>query len=92
MKKLILAITLLAFASPVSAQKPDTLVINYYENAPFAYAEANVYKGIEADILREFTNWLQFKKNMNVVVQYKGYQDFSKFYNAIKNGGAKTLG
>jgi putative glutamine transport system substrate-binding protein len=92
MKNFILALSLFCFAGQISAQKPDTLVINYYENAPFAYAEANVYKGIEADILREFTNWLQFKKNMTVVVQYKGYQDFSKFYNAIKNGGAKDVG
>jgi len=92
MKNLVFAIALICMAGVMKAQKPDTLVINYYENAPFAYSESNVYKGIEADILREFTNWLQFKKNLNVVVVYKGYQDFSKFYNVIKMGGAKDIG
>jgi putative glutamine transport system substrate-binding protein len=84
----------MAFVGSMSAQSPqvDTLNVNYYENFPYAYTENGALKGIEVDIIKKYVEWLKLEKNINTVVNYKPYKEFSEFYNAIKKGGAKSIG
>ena len=78
----------------LSAQpsQTDTLNVNYYENFPYAYMENGVLKGIEVDIIKKYVEWLKLQKDIVTVVNYKGYKEFSAFYNAVKKGGPRNIG
>jgi ABC-type amino acid transport substrate-binding protein len=92
MKKLsFITILFLAFTN-IKSQGVDSLVINYYEDFPYAYTVNGKLTGIEIDIVDEYVNWLKQKKNLNVVVSYKRYTEFSAFYSGVKNGSAKVIG
>lgn len=91
MKRLLTVITLL-FSCLLNAQTPDTLVINYYENFPYAFMEGGKLKGIEIDIMNEYVSWLKQRKNISTVVSYKPYKDFSEFYNSVKDGRSSVVG
>ena len=86
------SLLLVVFGMCLRAQNADTLVIDYYENYPYAYTEDGKLKGIEIDILNEYTTWLKTKKNMDVTVVYKPFTDFSAFYSAVKSGKANVIG
>lgn len=86
------SLLLVVFGMCLRAQNADTLVIDYYENYPYAYTEDGKLKGIEIDILNEYTTWLKTKKNMDVIVVYKPFTDFSAFYSAVKSGKANVIG
>ena len=77
----------------LSAQpsQTDTLNVNYYDNFPYAYMENGVLKGIEVDIIKKYVEWLKLQKDIVAVVNYKGYKEFSEFYNAVKKGGPRTI-
>lgn len=92
MKKLSLIIVLLFGITNLRSQVVDSLIINYYENFPYAYTEAGKLKGIEIDIIEEYVTWLKQKKNVTLVVVYNPYREFSSFYNSIKVGNSKTVG
>ncbi len=70
----------------------DSLTIHYYENFPYAYMESGKLKGIEIDIIEEYVSWLKNKKNTGLVVTYKPYNEFSTFYNSVKDGNSKVIG
>jgi ABC-type amino acid transport substrate-binding protein len=70
----------------------DSLTVYYYENYPYAYTEANKAKGLEVDIIEEYSSWLKQKKNRTLIVSYKPFAEFSSFYNAVKNGGSNVIG
>ena len=74
------------------AQKLDTLYVNYYVHAPFAYSEDGIVKGIETDILNEYILWLKAKKKITITYQYKDFTDFSSFYLATKKAPKNTIG
>ncbi len=78
-----------AFAQPA---QNDSLNVNYYENFPYAYTENGVLKGIEIELIKKYVDWLRLEKNIRSVVTYKGFKDFSEFYNSVKNGPARTIG
>jgi ABC-type amino acid transport substrate-binding protein len=82
---------LLLIGSTLSAQT-DSLVINYYENFPFAFSEGGDIKGIEIDIIAEYVKWLKAKKNITVKTAVKPYKEFSAFYNSVKSGGKHVVG
>jgi ABC-type amino acid transport substrate-binding protein len=81
---------LLSFNSLIS--QTDSLTIYYYDNYPYAFDDNGTIKGIEIDIIKEYTDWLKQKKSINVVVSYKAFKEFSGFYNGVKNGGSKVIG
>ena len=74
------------------AQVPDTLYINYYVHAPFAYPEDGIVKGIESEIMNEYILWLKAKKKITVTFQYREFNDFSSFYNATRTAPKNTIG
>lgn len=84
----------MAFVGTISAQpsQMDTLNVNYYENFPYAYTENGVLKGIEVDIIKKYVEWLKLQKDIITIVNYKGYKEFSEFYNAVKKGGPRNIG
>jgi len=92
MKQKIISIFVLLLTFNALLSQTDSLIIYYYDNYPYAFDENNTVKGIEVDIIKEYTEWLKQKKNINVVVTYKSFKEFSSFYNGVKNGNAKVLG
>lgn len=82
---------LMMLVTGLSAQT-DSLRINYYENYPFAYKEGGTLKGIEIDIMEEFTAWLKKKKNISLSANYSAYSEFSAFYSSVKEGNASVIG
>lgn len=62
MRKLSLIIALLFCFSGLRSQGTDSLIVNYYENFPYAYSEAGKLKGIEIDIIEEYVAWIKQKK------------------------------
>ena len=92
MKKFYLLLVLFISFFEGRTQLMDTLTVNYYENFPYAYVESGKLKGIEVDIIEEYVNWLKIKKNTTLVVNYKPYNEFSAFYNSVKDGKSKVIG
>jgi putative glutamine transport system substrate-binding protein len=76
----------------MKSQNPDSLIINYYENYPYAYNEGTTLKGIEIDIITEYVAWLKQKKNISLVVSYNQFKEFSSFYNSAKINHSKVVG
>ncbi len=70
----------------------DSLTVYYYDNYPYSYLENNVLKGIEIDIIKEYSDWVKQKKNISLIVSYKPYKEFSGFYNAVITGSTKVIG
>lgn len=91
MKRFLTAIVFF-FSCLLNAQTPDTLIVHYYENYPYAFVEGGKLKGIEIDILGEYVSWLKQRKNITTVVNYKAYKDFSEFYNSVKEGRSSIVG
>lgn len=94
MKKILFLVSVIFIAHiAVSQNNDDTLYIHYYTRSPFSYSEANEVKGIEPDIMREYTAWLRNKKKIFLRVKYLEYANFSDFYSEVKVGDTKnTLG
>lgn len=90
MKRTLLFV-LVFCATGFRAQKADTLLVNYYENFPYSFTEDGKARGIEIDIMNEYVGWLR-KKNINPVVIYKQYREFSEFYNSVKDGKPSVVG
>ena len=74
------------------SQNADSLILNYLENSPFCYSDGKKPKGIEAEIIEEYVNWLKTKKNITVVVTYNPFKEFDAFYTSTKTGSTKTMG
>lgn len=85
----LMAIIGSSYAQPAQT---DSLNVNYYENFPYAYMENGVLKGIEVDIIKKYAEWLKAEKNINTVITYKGFKEFSEFYNSVKKGRSNTIG
>jgi ABC-type amino acid transport substrate-binding protein len=83
---------LCCFAFCAKAQNSDTLYINYYSQAPFAYSENNLLKGIEIDLINEYVLWLKAKKKISISLKHVSYTTFSDFYDASRKLGKNSLG
>lgn len=90
-QKIIFIITILLTFNTLISQT-DSLTVYYYDNYPYAFDDKGSVKGIEVDIIKEYTDWLKQKKNINLVVSYKAFKEFSGFYNGVKNGNSKVIG
>jgi hypothetical protein len=93
-KKFTFLFCLMAIVSGLFAQtaQSDSLNVHYYENFPYAYTENGVLKGIEVDIIKKYVEWLKLEKNIVTVVTYKGFKEFSEFYNSVKKGSSRVIG
>jgi hypothetical protein len=74
------------------AQAPDTLVLNYCLQAPFAISENGRPQGIEVDIMNEYILWLKAKKKLNITFRYNEFSDPVAFFIATKHGSKHTIG
>ncbi|MCS7017757.1 MAG: transporter substrate-binding domain-containing protein [Cytophagales bacterium] len=107
MKKLLLtSVCLLAFlqvysqsATPsgwAAAQKSRqaTIIVNYFQSPMFSYSAStkDKPKGICVDLIENFAKYVSTKKGVQVNVEYRGYDGFSKFYEATKNSPNGTFG
>ncbi|MES2680797.1 MAG: ABC transporter substrate-binding protein [Bacteroidota bacterium] len=70
----------------------DTLFVNYYSQAPFAVNDSGTIKGVEIDIINEYSLWLKIKKNITLPVKYNMYTDFDQFYAKTKSSSKNTIG
>lgn len=91
-KKITLIASLFVLFTTLHSQVVDSLIINYYENYPYAYNDGGKLKGIEIDIVEEYVSWLKQKKNISIAVKYNSYKEFGNFYNSVKIGNSKVLG
>lgn len=92
MKKFLIIVVLICCTVWCYSQKTDSLNINYYSQAPFAYFEEGDAKGVEVEIINEYAAWLKVKKNINIVIVLNRFTDFDSFYGATKNGPKNTIG
>src|SRR5688572_30675934 len=92
LKRLFLISALIFFHDTGFSQVQDTLTINYFSRAPFAYTDNGQPKGIEVDIMNEYILWLKAKKKLNITFKYVAFSDFESFYNATKKGGKNCIG
>lgn len=90
--KNIIVIFLVYFGLIGHAQKSDSLYINYYNQAPFAYLEGGQVKGIEIDIVNEYVFWLKSKKKINIILKHNGFVDFDSFYASTKKSNKNSFG
>ena len=91
-KTAFMSIFLMLLSIGISAQKTDTLRVYYYENYPYAYTEMGIIKGIELEIMDEFVAWMQKKKDLNLILVKRQYNDFNSFYNDLKNAKPGVIG
>ncbi len=92
MKKQILTLIIFFYTLFCFSQKADTLYLNYYEHFPFASADNGEVKGIEIDIIKEYTLWLKTKKNLSFVFKYNAFNSFDQFYTKTKSANKNTIG
>lgn len=106
--KLLILIVLTAFSVPTFAQKDaaasstyanawaqksGTMNIQYLNNFPFAYTNADgELTGIEIDIIKQFAVWLKIKKGVDVELNFERSDDFAKFYEKVKITKAVSVG
>jgi len=75
------------------AQKSGTMNIQYLNNFPFAYTNADgELTGIEIDIIKQFAVWLKIKKGVDVELNFERSDDFAKFYEKVKITKAVSVG
>lgn len=75
------------------AQKSGTMNIQYLNNFPFAYTNAEgELTGIEIDIIKQFAVWLKIKKGVDVELNFERSDDFAKFYEKVKITKAVSVG
>lgn len=73
--------------------KKEVLNIYYYENEPYAFSGKNgKVEGIEIDIINEIVKWSKSEKNLELEVKYKKYDEFSIFYDDVKNAKLNVIG
>lgn len=76
-----------------SAQKQGTMNVQYLNNFPFAYTNAdNEVTGIEIDIIKQFVVWLKIKKGIDVSLEFEQSDDFAKFYEKVKITKSVSVG
>lgn len=83
-------------ASWAEAQKSKqaTIVVNYFQSPMFSYSATmkEPPKGICVDLIDNFVQYVKNKKGIQLKVEYRGYDGFSKFYEATKNSPNGTFG
>jgi ABC-type amino acid transport substrate-binding protein len=92
LKKLALIFLILAFAGRTFAQNDDTLTVDYLSRSPLSFSENGKMKGIEVDIMNEYTSWLKQKKGITLIVKYNVFNDFDSFFSATQKLGKNGIG
>ena len=91
--RVLLFITVLfCFSLAGFSQNTDTLFVNYYSQAAFAFQENGEVKGLEIDLINEYVLWLKSKKQIPVLVKYVKFTDFDLFYSKTKSSKKNTIG
>jgi ABC-type amino acid transport substrate-binding protein len=90
--KVIVAICFVLSSCFCFSQHADTLCVNYYIGSPFSFAENGEVKGIEIEIIKEYSSWLKDKKNINLPLKFSGFSSFELFFSTTKKGNKNTIG
>ncbi len=61
--------------------------VAYLNEYPYMFEENGKIVGLEADILREFTDWLKKHKQIDATLTFEAKSTFAEVYNAAKNDG-----
>lgn len=64
----------------------------FLNQVPFCYQEKGEIKGIEADILRMFSEWTLGKKNIEIALKFEPYSNFEKFIDTVALGNTMVIG
>lgn len=85
-----------ASTSWADAQKKRqaTIVVHYFQSPMFSYSASakDAPKGICVDLMENFATYISTKKGVQIKIEYRGYDGFSKFYEATKNSPNGTFG
>ena len=71
--------------------KKATIKVYHVDARPFIYHENEQTKGLEADIMRGFAEFLQNKYGITVNVSFHYRQDFGELYQLVKGGYSGTF-
>lgn len=86
MRFIFLFLIIISFFTKGFSQPIQTIEIHFFENYPFCYtADNGNVKGLEADILVEFTEWLKVRTGIVPNLKFIGYNNFNAMYKAVKN-------
>lgn len=88
----LLLCSLLTLSGLLGIAQNDTLLVCYYNQNPYAYAEGPAMKGLEIEIVQEYILWLQEKKNKTVSLKYFAYDSFEDFYFSFKRVNGNRIG
>jgi putative glutamine transport system substrate-binding protein len=83
-------------SSWAAAQKnrQATIVVNYFQSPMFSYSASakETPTGICVDLMENFARYVSRTKGVQVKIEYRRYEGFSKFYEATKNSANGTFG
>jgi len=63
-----------------------TLEVFYHNEYPYAYEEDGELRGLEIEIIREFAAWVKLRKEVDLTLEFKGFEEFSEVYQRVKQG------
>lgn len=90
--KFLILICFIAGNSFCFSQNADTLHVNYYIGSPFSFEGNGEEKGIEIEIIKEYSAWLSSKKKIDSPIKFSGFSNFEDFFLHTKKGGKNTIG
>jgi ABC-type amino acid transport substrate-binding protein len=60
-------------------------------HAPFAFNDAGTVKGLEIELINEYTEWVKTNKKQNLTIVYREVKDFDPV-GEMKKSNSKTIG
>ena len=77
----------------VKANGSGTLVVDYSENSPFIYNDAQgKMAGIEFEIMEEFVRYMDEKYGVKITLEFEHLYDFASLIDTLKNSHRPILG
>ena len=77
----------------VKANGSGTLVVDYSENSPFIYNDAQgKMAGIEFEIMEEFVRYMDEKYGVEITLEFEHLYDFASLIDTLKNSHRPILG
>ena len=71
--------------------KRATIKVYHVDASPFIYQETGETKGLEADIMRRFVEFLEKQYGIEVRLSFHYLQDFGELYQLVKGGYSGTF-
>jgi signal transduction histidine kinase len=79
--------------SEVKSYGSGTLVVDYSENSPFIYNDAQgKMAGIEFEIMEEFVRYMHEKYGVKITLEFEHLYDFASLLDTLKNSHRPVIG